>query len=315
MLEPGLCPSGCPFGQAPAKTVMRKKQIMLHRVEDKRRLYHQIQEHLKRSPELRPFPEAVTRLVTACRDSEATNKQIEEIVSCDPSLAVKILRLANSPLFCPSRDVTSIVHAVTLLGRRKIKSIGMSAAAANMFSSGDGARIQRQQLWNHSVGCASVATCLAPLVAGVEVADAFLAGIFHDVGKLLFFDVIADEYVELTSSFQGPSLTEEERFLFGTTHEEIGVTSANIWGLPNEILAAIGWHHQPHEAPFCQKHALVISMADMMAKSWAIGSEGLSSTELEPEFYDEFGLTPEQLNCIESEARQAFEHTMDASIS
>ena len=109
---------------------------MLHKATDKRRLHSRIQQHLKSIPELRPFPEAVTRLVAACRNSEGTNKEIEEIIACDPSLSVRVLRLANSPLFCPTRDITSIAHAVTLLGRRRLKSISMSVAAANMLLSG-----------------------------------------------------------------------------------------------------------------------------------------------------------------------------------
>ena len=259
------------------------------------------------------IPDAVTRLVAACRNSEGKNKEIEEIIACDPSLSVRVLRLANSPLFCPARDITSIAHAVALLGRRRLKSISMSVAAANMLLSGNGAGIQRRRLWNHSLGCASVATCLAAHVSGVEADDAFLAGVFHDVGKLLFLDVIAEEYEELASSICGCSLIEEEHFLFGTTHEEIGARSANCWGLANEILAPIGWHHRPHEAPFCQAHALVISVADRLARIWAIGSKADTETEANLDFVDELGVTADQLNSVEHDARWAFEQIMHAS--
>lgn len=281
---------------------------MLHKVEDKRRLYKRIQEHLKSSPELRPFPDAVTRLVVACRDPETNSKHIEEIVACDPSLSVKILRLANSPLFCLSRNVTSIVHAVRLLGRRKVKSIGMSAAALNMFASGDGATLQRQRLYHHCVGCGSVASCVANHLQGVESSDAFLAGVFHDVGKLLFYDVISEEYKELSDTYRGDSLVEEESFLFGTNHQEIGLTSANLWGLPNEILAAIGWHHRPEDAPFEKPYARVIAVANGLAKQWGIGSESDPLVELNHELIEQLGLTDSQLAEIEEEANEAFGH-------
>lgn len=280
---------------------------MLHRAQDKRRLHNKIQEHLKNSPTLRPFPEAVTRLVVACREPETKTKEIEEIIACDPSMSVNILRLANSPLFCVSRDVTSIGHAVALLGRRKVKSVGMSAAASSMFASGDSAATQRQKLWTHSLGCASVASSLAHHVAGIDSADAFLAGVFHDVGKLLFFDVIPEEYKDLASSHQGDSLIREEEFVLGTTHQEIGLRSANLWGLSNDILAAIGWHHQPDEAPFESSFASVIAVANQLAKEWELGSSGPLWTHPDTELFKNFDLTDELLEIIKAESFEAYE--------
>lgn len=280
---------------------------MLHRAQDKRRLHQKIQDHLKSSPTLRPFPEAVTRLVVACREPETTTKEIEEIIACDPSMSVNILRLANSPLFCVTRDVTSISHAVALLGRRKVKSVGMSAAAANMFASGDSAASQREKLWTHSLGCASVASSLSHHVAGIDSADAFLAGVFHDVGKLLFFDVIPDEYKDLAASHQGNALVREEEFVFGTTHQEIGLRSAHLWGLPKDILAAIGWHHQPDEAPFEQKFAKVMTVANQLAKDWEIGSGGPKWTHPDPDLLNDLDLNSELLKQIEVESREAYD--------
>ncbi|MGB7343577.1 MAG: HDOD domain-containing protein [Pirellulaceae bacterium] len=286
---------------------------MLHRVEDKRRLEKLIQDHLKKSPELRPFPEAVTRLVSACRKEETTSKDIESIIACDPSLSVKILRLANSPLFCPSRDVNNIVHAVALLGRRKVKSIAMSAAAADIISSGQGAALQRQELWTHSVGCAAVASSLAGRTNRIDQDDAFLAGIFHDVGKLLFLDTIADEYDELTSSYLGASLVDEESFLFGTTHEDIGVTAANLWGLPDELLCAIGWHHRPDQNPFGHPQAKLISLANDLARGWGIGSRAVPDNAIDATLLDQLGIAVEDLAEIQDDALATYEQSCDLS--
>jgi HD-like signal output (HDOD) protein len=288
--------------------------MMLHKVAEKRRLHNLIKEHLLGSPELRPFPTAVTRLVTACCDPESTNRDLAQAIEYDPALAVKILRLANSPLVCPRGSVKSIVHAVSMLGRRKLKSVAMSVATASMFSSGDqhGAA-HRQSLWNHSLGCASVATVLAPFVPDVDPPDAMLAGVFHDVGKLLFLDAIPDEYQELTESLHGGSIVEEEQFLFGTTHEEIGVRSANSWGLSKEIVAAIGWHHRPDDAPFCQNISSTVALADNLARQWGLGLDpacnGANSHLLE-----RFDLSEQVLEQVEGMARGAFEQlTADLS--
>ena len=286
---------------------------MLHTVDEKRRLSKVIEDRLSKSAEVRPFPAAVTRLTAACHDPNADGKVFESIIECDPALSGKILRLANSPLFCPSGTVKSIPHAVSLLGLRKLKSVAMSVAGAAMFSSGDGATAQRKKLWDHSIGCAVVARCLADLVPGVDKDEAFLGGVFHDVGKLLFYDTIPAEYSEVTASFAGGQLVEEERFLFGVTHEEVGLVSATSWELPAEISTAIRWHHDPDSADDFARYAAVTHAADGLARVWCIGSvEHHESTAVESAA-DRFELTDDQLEAIKEHSRDAFDETMAAS--
>lgn len=183
-----------------------------------------------------------------------------------------------------------------------------------MFSAGDGANKQRQQLWSHSVGCAVVARILAKHVPGVDMDDAFFGGVFHDVGKLLFYDVIPDEYSEIKASFKGLSLVQEENFLMGTAHEEIGLASASSWELPDEVKATVGWHHRPEQATVCSEYAVVASLADSMAKHWGIGSEAMMLySETQDALRNDYGLTDDQLEAIEVEARKSFEETMAAS--
>ena len=98
---------------------------MLQKLDDKQRLSKQIQEYLSKSPEVRPFPSAVTRLLAACQDPNADGRAFESIIECDPALSVRLLRLANSPLFSPTGKAKSIAHAVSRLGIRKLKSLAM----------------------------------------------------------------------------------------------------------------------------------------------------------------------------------------------
>ncbi len=275
---------------------------ILCKVHDRKRVYNKIQAHLEESPEVRPFPSSVTRLVETCKDMNANAAEFEAIIVCDPALSVRILRMANSPMLTPSQDVKSVRHAVALLGNKKIRSVAMSIAAANMFNMGEKAAQKRQNLWNHSVGVASVASCLAKSFFPVEPSDAFLAGIFHDVGKLVFYDVIPDEYAELEASFHGRSLVEEERFVLGTSHQDIGRNSAERWEMPVEIQTAIGWHHQPSEAPEFQEFAEMISIADTMAKNWGIGSALAPYTEIPCEH----SFTNQDLKELEEQSREAF---------
>ncbi|MCA9218281.1 MAG: HDOD domain-containing protein [Planctomycetales bacterium] len=283
---------------------------VLHKVEDKRRLGKKIAERLRKSPEVRPFPAVITQVLAACNDPNANSKKFESIIECDPALAGKTLRFANSPLFCPTVEVKSIAQAVSLLGLRKLRSLAMSVAGASMFSSGDRAKNQRQRLWNHSVGCAVVARNVAGYVPGVDPDPAFLAGIFHDVGKLLFYDEIPDEYAAIDDAFSGTRLIEEEQFVLGTTHEIVGHTSAECWDLPDEIQSAIGWHHCPDVVKSCQKFTQAINIADRLAHHWGIGSDAKPEEHQLDQIAHGLGVTTSQLESIETESRRSFDETM-----
>lgn len=284
---------------------------MLHKVEDKRRLAQKIQQRLKESPEIRPFPAAVARFTAACQDPNADGQQFASIIECDPALSGKILQMANSPLFCSSGEVKSIAHAVSLLGLRRIKSLAMTVAGSEMFASGgDSAHEERQKLWSHSLGCATVARALTLCIPGFDKDQVFLAGVFHDIGKLLFLDAIPEEYAEVHSSCRGGRLLEEEQFLFGVTHERVGYLSATAWLLPEEIRSAIGWHHRPDEAEAFADFAGLIHLANCLAASWCVGSSVQIVDDSLESRLKHYALTVEQLDATEAEARRTFEETI-----
>ncbi len=174
-------------------------RFMLQTVE-KQELTKRVQECLAERPEVRPFPAAVTQLLAACQDANTKAETFVKIIECDPALAVRLLRMANSPLYGVANGVRGIGHAVSILGMRQLKNLALSVAGKAMFSEGSKAAEERQNLWNHSLGCAAVARVLAKSVPTVSPEVAFLAGMFHDVGKLFLYDVVADEYAEMAAT-------------------------------------------------------------------------------------------------------------------
>lgn len=274
----------------------------------RRQLSAKIREHLDKSPEIRPFPAAVSRLLAAVQNPHASLKTFEPIIESDPSLSIQVLRLANSPLFGLPK-VNSIAHAVSLLGVNRLRTLGMSVAGATMFSHGKQAEMQRRITWNHSVGCAIVGRLLSEYIPDVSPEDAFLGGIFHDVGKLFFYDVVPKEYASLTSTHSGAGLAEEERQVFGTNHEEIGLNSAHSWQLPPTIKAAIAWHHRPESAPVHPEVAAAIFFADGLAQSWGIGPANAAFCP-QQDVIREYGISDEDLHEIQEQARVEFDEVM-----
>lgn len=274
---------------------------------DRRRLSNLVQQQLEEGPEVRPFPATVNRLLAACQDGNATATDFEKIIECDAALAVRLLRMANSALFGLTSEVRTIGHATSVLGIRRLKNLALSIAGARMFAEGPTAAKQRQDLWSHSLGCGTIARLLAKTAYAVCPDDIFLAGVFHDVGKLLLYDVVPDEYSELVGSLSGEQLTSEERFNFGISHEEIGLKSAHAWGLSEQIKVAIGFHHRSGETPVHVEFAAVIQLADFLAKTWGVGSPLTEEPDLPWPNVELPPLGDELLGNLEGQARQLFE--------
>jgi HD-like signal output (HDOD) protein len=264
---------------------------------------------LDASPEVRPFPTAVTRIMAECYNPRASAADFEKIIECDPALCIHLLRMANSPLFGQTRAINSVARAVSVLGITRLKTLAMSVAGASMFAAGSQAQEQRQRLWKLSVGSAIVARQLSKYVSDVEPEEAFLAGVFHDVGKLLFYDAVPEEYAEFDNGTEITSI-DEEQHVFGTTHEEVGLKSAHIWKLPEELKAAIGWHHKPNDAPVHASIASTTHFADRFARVWGIGCGSTTDATLVDDFMARHDVPAEVLDSMQARATQEFEETL-----
>ncbi len=140
-------------------------------------------------------------------------------------------------------------------------------------------------------GAPTVARLLAKSLPDLSPDDAFLAGIFHDVGKLLLYDVVPEDYARLHADFLGGARVDEEKLVFGVTHEEIGLTSAHSWGLSKEVKTAIGFHHHATTSPIHAEYATLIHVANGLALFWGIGSQaGDAELDVEEGAIERLGL-------------------------
>ena len=221
---------------------------------------------LQGQTELRPFPAVASQILAACDDPNAGPRELSHIIQCDPAVALRLLRVANSSMYGFSGEIRTVDHAIVVLGIRTVRSLAVSAATADVFL-GETSKAARETLWLHSLACASIAGTLA---SAVEVApeEAFLAGMVHDVGKLVFFDVVPDDYAELEDRAGATTIVDMEDSAFGIDHQRIGRRCAEQWGLPGEINAAIGCHHAPERATFSEDLVSVVCLADALTRVW-----------------------------------------------
>lgn len=262
--------------------------------------------------EIRPFPAAVRQLLTALKDPNSNAQTFAKIIELDAALSTKILRMVNSPLYGFSKEIGTIDQAVTLLGFQVIKNLALAYAGAQMIASESKIQMPCEKLWRHSLGCGIVSRLLAKSVSTVSPDDAFLAGIFHDIGKRFFLDVNADEATEMLANHYGDTLRMHESERFGIDHAEVGLKLTVSWPLPDEIKGAICFHHDPDSDPAKSDLVALTYLSDQLARLGGIGSASDPSIDVSEFASTRLSLDEETLESVVDNASNVFEETRQA---
>jgi putative nucleotidyltransferase with HDIG domain len=206
------------------------------------------------------------QIIVALDDPEVTPGEIAQIIQTDPSLAARVLRLANSPYFGLNGSVASCTQAIVVLGFSVIRSLSVSSAAGLFGESGRG---MPAGFWEHAAQVAAGASLVARH-RGLPPGDAFSAGLLHDLGRALLFRHDPVRYQKLEVEFGRDTLAavDAERAEYGIDHAEAAAMVLEQWRLPSTLVEAVRMHHQPFEAVDGRLTRLVLigqALADLEA--------------------------------------------------
>lgn len=228
----------------------------------------------ERIQDLPTLPGVALELVNLLEDPECSANEIEAILSCDPALTMKVMRVSNSSFF-GFTNIKTLREAILLVGFGAVRSIVLAASVFDTFA-GIGHVFDRVEFWQHSLGVAVAARLLAQEHHGLDVDEAFLAGLLHDIGKLVFDQYAADQWGDVIkdASRKKIALFEAERTSFGFSHGQVGQWLAMSWKLPQVYVSAIFYHHQPSFAREDQVVVALVHLADILAIKGRLGSGG-----------------------------------------
>jgi HD-like signal output (HDOD) protein len=191
-------------------------------------------------------PEVYSRLTEAIADPKASTADIARIVSRDVALSSKVLHLTNSAFFGSRRNFISVEQAVTFIGVRMLRKVVLSAEVFTAFKPEEalaGVSLDAEQ--RHAMCCAGIASAIAPEPEQAEYA--FLAGMLHDIGKLVWATNAPGLMRELNARRSpGQSLMPHiEEGQAGTLHSRVGAYLLGLWGLEHPLVEAVAYHHDP----------------------------------------------------------------------
>jgi HD-like signal output (HDOD) protein len=265
--------------------------------------------------ELQSFSPVVFRLLsTLAADPDTVSLSgIGDLISKDTVLSGKVLGLANSALYGRGTDVVSVHRAVARLGVNKIRNTVLALSINRVCNSAKTPRYWSMLRFNlHSLATAVTADLLGMKLPTQYGEGAFIAGLFHDIGRLIMAVMLKDDYEELCQlpESQEGSLRERERELVGFDHAELSAEILNHWRLPVEIQKAVAFHEHPEEddsevQPGRIPLSKVVHTADRYAITLGLSiDEGTSSLNEDP--LELLGTSEGQLNLL-TEFRAAFD--------
>ncbi len=191
-------------------------------------------------------PGVILKLIQACNEETSSMAEISRIIETDPSLSSRILRLVNSAYYSIPLQVDSIHKAASLVGLNTIRNLSLCASVYEVFRSPrkDSSFDLEAFRW-HSLRCGLAAKHLAHALNYDNPEEAFLCGLFHDIGKLVLWICFGDSYARLLSEADDISSLLNAELHLGVTHPEIGAWLLYQWGLPSFMLDGILYHHEP----------------------------------------------------------------------
>jgi HD-like signal output (HDOD) protein len=237
----------------------------------------EIQKHLARCPSLPSLGSINKALQGLLLNEQRYTAQIAEIIRRDPSLTSRLLRLVNSVYYGLDTPVNSIEEAVFYLGVRQIRQLAMVTPVIEDFQ-----RLTRQctfrwrEFWQHCIGTAIMTREVTANVPGPTEDSDYVAGLVHDVGKIVMAWTFPDHFSEIHRQAQAGtrSISELEEAILGVNHSELGALYLERHRLPELMIHAARYHHCPEKAPENRHVIAAVQVADLLLRSEGIGHSG-----------------------------------------
>jgi putative nucleotidyltransferase with HDIG domain len=272
---------------------------------EKQELHQKIYAKIEELPTL---PAVIPKLLSLMDNPKSSAADVTEIISHDPSLTAKLLKVANSAYYGFPAKISDLKHAVALLGFNLVKSLAISIGVIKNFPRGNqSAYFSASGLWLHSLVVAAVMQDMGRrFYPRDENHDyLFIIGLLHDLGKVVldqFFPELFNEVLEKANAGEHIKLHQVEREIIGIDHCEVSAMLLTRWKFPQKIVQPIAGHHRQEvlkgESP---KDVILLRIANVIAQEFGLGKDGNSMPNpLRPGDLESVGADDEDLLIIKT---------------
>ncbi|MBN2244023.1 MAG: HDOD domain-containing protein [Acidobacteria bacterium] len=269
-----------------------------------------IHELLSGVKDIPPLPNIVARAMEIAHDPNGSVRELQILIAKDQALSAKILRIVNSAMYALRCEISTVSHAISVLGIDTVFSVIMASSVENVFQSAKS--LGTKLLSEHSWGTAIAARSISKRIHYEMPEEALVCGLMHDIGKPVLMQNFRALYAEIAGdAYKGVSnFHEAELTAFGFSHAHVGALLARKWNFPPQLEEAVGHHHDPVSAPKFRKLACIVNLANAFMISMEIGFEKNKELKLESlPAAEELGLGEAALQSIKAETKSTIEAT------
>lgn len=241
------------------------------------------------------LPEVCIRLNEILDEPMVTAAELGHIISQDTSLTARLLKIVNSSYYGFPARIETVSRAVTVVGLRELRGLVIAASAVEMFANVPDEILNKVRFWRHSLYCGVIARLLAEQCHVLHSERLFVAGLLHDIGKLIIAQRLPQETKKIAleaESGQHPEF-EVEQDLLGFNHAEVGGELMQAWNMPETLFESVAYHHNPGCAKSGIMETCLVHMANIFTTEVESGLEMKSDApaqEIEPFAWEITGL-------------------------
>jgi HD-like signal output (HDOD) protein len=216
---------------------------------------------------LPPLPTTVTEVLAVVNNPESSANDLVKAILPDQAMCLAILRIANSALYGHAKQIGSLESAVVILGFNEVQNIVLAKAAVQAIKPSLKSHEQElKSFWEHSFTCGLAARIIGESI-NQPSGQFFVAGLFHDIGKLAMLLALGEKYetARWLEGFTTADKLKEEKETFSFSHDQIGSRLLQRWQFPDNLITALQYHHSPGNAPKLPGYPLIIQLADFLS--------------------------------------------------
>lgn len=230
-----------------------------------------------RVEDLPTLPRTVFRITEIINNPKSSARDLAGVINDDQVLTARLLRLVNSSFYGFPQRIATVNFAIVLLGFDAIRNLLLTTSVFDVFTgAGRDLQIEREKLWDHSLGCAVAAKVIGKYLRHDKVEELFVCGLLHDIGKIVAMVYMKKDCTRIRARVteHNDLIVKAEEEILGCNHTHIGHLLAERWNLPAPVPHVILNHHTPEKAGEFERQAATVHLADIFCRALEIGSGG-----------------------------------------
>ena len=224
--------------------------------------------------DLPTIPVVATKVMQLIESENASAEELAKVVASDPAVAARVLKISNSSFYGCQRQIQTLSHAIVVLGFSTLKSLVVAASVKQVYKPYG---LTEKMLWEHSFGAGLAARIIAKETRAANEEEAFLGGLFHDIGKIIMNNMDSQQFQAAMQKCYNDqvSFSEAERQVYSYTHSEVGALVIKKWNFPDILMHAVLKHHSfdfaEDEDAYQIRLACVVGLANMFCHKAGVG--------------------------------------------